>query len=334
MPASISEDGSFIACAGPHGATLYQIEPFGLMKTSWPSKPCVRAHAFLRTGLSLTAVVFGSSPRTVAVHASNLPLPFCELTMTLLVRQVFMNRNRLLVLTSDGSLSIYEVPRLSLLCTLRLGTHAEGACAFNEDLWLVVPCSKLDSKSDLPGASEASPGSVIVYDAMNLALIVCFEAHTLPIQAIALSDNSIATALTTGTIVRVHKVDAQAKTAILSSTWRRGRLPSIIMRLQFSEDSSVLACASRHTVHLFRMGDTNPQAGRWRALPKMPHYASGLVNLQQRSFTSIRVNEQMDETVQLVIGEGKVYILLLQWLHKYMTENNVDYKRVESHLVE
>lgn len=304
------------------------------MKTSWPSKPCIRAHAFLRTGLPLTAVVFGSSPRSILVYASNLSMAVCELTMTLLVLQVFMNRSRLLVLTSEGLLSIYELPRLSLLCSLRVGIRLEGACAFSEDLWLVVPCSKLDPDSELPGAMGATPGSVIVFDALNLALLVSFVAHELPLRAIALSGNLIATALTTGTILRVHKIDANAKTATLSNTWRRGRRPSTILHLQFNGDSSVLACASRHTVHLFHVSQSQTLEGRWRLISKVPHYAIDLVNFLQRSFATIRTDEPMDETVQLVISEGKVHVLLLPWLCKYLTGDHIDYKKVDQYLVE
>lgn len=107
---------------------------------------------------------------------------------------------------------------------------------------------------------QDSNGWVLVYDALNLAPILIFQAHDSSIAKIAISsnnDNKIATASKKGTIVRVFQLKENPDSTFQVkkvTNLRRGHNLARINSLSFHNDNQFLGCGSESdTIHIFKL---------------------------------------------------------------------------------
>lgn len=351
MLTSISPDGSAVVSDSVRGPRLFHLDPFGPVKTPWPDTrvSCVR---LLQPSLvTLTAMVSARDPRTVTVHVNNLWIPVFESTLPAKVLDVCMNRACLVVLTADGTITVYSMPTGSWLRRMRLGRDMSACrnyCALSENNWLVILAAALGTDSDVPRAAEAGVGAVLVYDIESGRTVAVFGAHQQQVVAVAVSGTLVATALATGTIVRLFSIDGVSGTARCLEKWRRGRNPATVTRLLFSHDGGVVACASTHTIHLFRVSEGEgivrkcdgvegdgveddvkegevkegervkegkvkegvEKRERWKFQPRVPHYAKSIANVQPRSFAHARVSEKMDQDVLIAVARNMVWLVV------------------------
>lgn len=127
----------------------------------------------------------------------------------------------------------------------------------NSSLSSLKKKNKLITLDDIKKDSE---GWVIVYDTINLAPVVIFEAHHSAIARICIShrDNKIATASVKGTIIRVFDLkEFEGKVKVHQvKNLRRGHNLVKVNSLSFHSDNHILGCGSEsNTIHLFKIHD-------------------------------------------------------------------------------
>lgn len=165
----------------------------------------------------------------------------CELSFETTILAVRINDKRLVVV-QQRAVSILDLHTAAVLQSLATPPNPSGLVALSpsvDNCWVVFPKS-------------ATTGELVVYDAMTLEARGVVRAHKAPIAALAfnLSGTLLATASTTGTVVRVFAMPSGEKVF----TFRRGTSTSTIHSLAFSRDSSFLAAAgSSPTVHVYRL---------------------------------------------------------------------------------
>jgi autophagy-related protein 18 len=211
---------------------------------------------------SLVAVVgSGSQPtssqRRLRILNTKKKTNICELTFPSAILAVKLNRKRLVVVLLD-QIYIYDISCMKLLHTIETLPNPRGVCdlSSNDDSILVYPAASgsTDSPFHKDHGNDAATGTVLVFDALNIAPLNIVQAHRSPLACIALNSNGslLATASSKGTIVRVFST--------LSGTsigqFRRGSYSAVISILVFRPDSHVLAVGSETgTVHLFRLAE-------------------------------------------------------------------------------
>ena len=115
--------------------------------------------------------------------------------------------------------------------------------------------NKLITLEDIKKDSE---GWVVVYDTINLAPVVIFEAHHSTIARICIShrDNKVATASIKGTIIRIFDLkEFEGKVKVHKvKNLRRGHNLVKVNSLSFHNDNHILGCGSEsNTIHLFKI---------------------------------------------------------------------------------
>lgn len=331
MTTSISSDGSTVAFDSPKGPRLYQLDPFGSIQIPQACEGPTTLIRLLRPShVTLVAIAYAQDPRTVAIYPIALSIPIFESTMSSSVVEVYMNRAHLVILTADGNMTIYSMPQATILRRVHIGSGAVGLCVLSESSWLIVlGVSTRDGNCDLPRAAECSVGAVLVYDINSHETIAVFEAHKLEVIAIASFERYIATALATGTILRVFSLELGTATCI--RTWRRGRNAATVTQLLFSEDGSMVACASSHTIHLFRMENVaRDTEGAWRLKPRVPRYVKAVANVQPRSFAVAHVKETIRKSDLLQVSRDTVWLAVSSRVYSYRVETC---QLVSSHLL-
>jgi autophagy-related protein 18 len=147
--------------------------------------------------------------------------------------------------------NVYALQSLEHLRTLETPQNPRGLAA-------LTPAAAPDDPDLLALPSSPSSGALTAYDlAADGGNAVCeISAHKAPLAAVAWSGDGalLATASTTGTVVRVHALQPGASRLF---SFRRGTTPATIHCLAFSPpgvEPRLLAAASSHgTVHLFRL---------------------------------------------------------------------------------
>lgn len=233
------------------------------------------------------------SPRTLRLVNTRRGTVVCEVSFPTPVLSAQLTRTRLAVLLSQ-QLYVYDLPTLALLRVVdRAPTHCQQVCASGSGsgngrslLVYASPAQRIPSEvrpglttnsvgvaegaSDTNEGSDSEPeenggarnfpsartkhGDVVVYDLEALEPVLVIEAHENAIAALALSSDGalLATASARGTIVRVFST----ATGLKLFQFRRGTYRAQIQSMAFSGDGAYLCvCASRQTVHVFKLGE-------------------------------------------------------------------------------
>jgi len=152
-----------------------------------------------------------------------------------------------LVAVLDGQVHVHALQTLAQLRILEAPPNPKGLAALttcSEPCLLALPAS-------------STTGALRVYDLLvDGGHVICeIPAHKAPLAALAWSHDGgyLATASSTGTVIRVYSMPHAAK----AFTFRRGTYPAAVHCLSFSPegyDPPLLAAASSHgTIHLFRL---------------------------------------------------------------------------------
>lgn len=190
------------------------------------------------------------TPRKLTVLNTSNNEPIQHISFASSVLAIRMNRQRL-VAVLERRTNVYNLQSLAHLRTLEAAPNPKGLAA-------LTPCSEPGDPCLLALPSSATAGSLQVYDlAEDGGNAICeIAAHKAPLAAITWSQDGalLATASTTGTVVRVHAIQPGASRLF---SFRRGSTSAVIHCLAFSPPGTeprLLAAASSHgTVHLFRL---------------------------------------------------------------------------------
>lgn len=156
-----------------------------------------------------------------------------------------------LVVVLERRTNVYALQSLAHLRTLETAPNPRGTCA-------LTPAAEPGDPCLLALPSSGAGGALQVFDlaADGGNALVEISAHKAPLAAITWSQDGalLATASSTGTVVRVHAIQPGASRIF---SFRRGSTPAEVTCLAFSPpgvEPRLLAAASSHgTVHIFRL---------------------------------------------------------------------------------
>lgn len=245
---SFNQDNSCISIGTSEGIRIYHIETH---QTCYRDDIGAVGVAEMLFCTSLLAFVGAGdqpalTPRRLSVINTSSNSVIRDLSFSSSVLAVRLNRQRL-VAVLDGRAHIHALQTLAQLRIIETPPNPKGLAALTPSS---EPCLLA-----LPASNTA--GVLRVYDLLvDGGHVVCeIQAHKSPLAALAWSHNGayLATASTTGTVIRVYSMPHAAK----AFSFRRGTYPAVIHCLAFSPegyDPPLLAAASSHgTIHLFRL---------------------------------------------------------------------------------
>lgn len=232
----------------------------------------------------------GSLPRKLKIVHTKRGTTICDLIFPSTILLVKLSRHRMVVILEE-QIYIYEITTMKLLHTIETSPNTNGLCAVSDvasketgssllaypsppktithDSLIVAGINTnggLNSvQNNIQSVSNAPNriGDVIIFDLESLQPLAVIEAHKSVLAALCLSSDGklLATASDKGTIVRVFNVE----TGVKLFQFRRGTYPTTIYSLTFSKDSYyVVATSASGTVHVFRLGEEELLANKYR----------------------------------------------------------------------
>lgn len=225
---------------------------------------------------SLLAIVYANNPRllsiedasagnaTTATKSPNGNTVRCERAFGSRIIRVELNRRRLVVLTSDGLLHVFDLSSMRLLKSLCVSLNAIPTSTSVSDDVVMNDFMPLCNSFALSNAETAQSnwlvcrnaenvGAIQVYNTIGVRMENMAKVHVGEIQAMSIGPGKselLATASTKGTVIRVWSLpDCRAL-----YSFRRGRNPCTVYSLAFNLTNSRLAVSSNSgTVHLFAL---------------------------------------------------------------------------------
>eukprot|EP00814_Leptocylindrus_danicus_P006932 CAMPEP_0116015154 /NCGR_PEP_ID=MMETSP0321-20121206/6673_1 /TAXON_ID=163516 /ORGANISM="Leptocylindrus danicus var. danicus, Strain B650" /LENGTH=458 /DNA_ID=CAMNT_0003484881 /DNA_START=93 /DNA_END=1469 /DNA_ORIENTATION=+ len=200
-----------------------------------------------------------SSSSTTSARSPNGNTIRCERAFGSRILRVELNRRRLVVLTSDGLLHVFDLSSKSLCVSLNaIPSGSNDYPAAMNDL---MPLSNSFALSNVETAqynwlvcrNAENAGAIQVYNTIGVRMENVAKVHVSEIQAMTIGGGKsevLATASTKGTVIRVWSLpDCRAL-----YSFRRGRNPCTIYSLAFNISTSRLAVSSNSgTIHLFAL---------------------------------------------------------------------------------
>ncbi|MEW5309428.1 MAG: hypothetical protein WDW38_001317 [Sanguina aurantia] len=231
MHVSFNQDCTCVALGSTEGVAIYNLEShltcykhaIGAVSIA-EMLFCTSLVAFVGAGEQPTL-----TPRRLSVLNTSTQKIIQDMNFATRVLAVAMNRQRLVVVVEKKAY-VYALHTLALLRSLETPDNAKGLCALgtcSEPTLLALPAS-----------------------------------DTTAIMAWSPCGRLLASASTTGTVIRVHRLPTAAK----AYTFRRGALNATIHSLAFSpaevEPPLLAVCSSHGSVHIFRLEalDRHPAA--------------------------------------------------------------------------
>lgn len=203
-----------------------------------------------------------TSPRRLRILNTKKKSNICELTFPTAVLSIKLNRKRLVVVLVD-QIYIYDISCMKLLHTIETSPNENALCDLSstDDSILIYPAPgpnvaspfsghDVSRGSPSDGASEA--GTVVLFDALNIAPLNIVKAHKTELASISLNSTGtlFATASTKGTIIRIFNTITGNKI----HEFRRGSYSALIHKLTFNSNSSlIVATSDTETIHIFRL---------------------------------------------------------------------------------
>ncbi|GBF88547.1 autophagy 18 related protein [Raphidocelis subcapitata] len=249
---SFNQDGSCLALATREGLRIFSVDAHAVVYKN-PLGAIRLAEMLFSTSLVAYAGAGEQpalTPRRLTVFNTSSGEAIQHISFASSVLGVLINRQRLVVVLERRA-NVYALQSLEHLRTLETPPNPRG-------LGALTPAAEPGDPDLLALPSSASGGALTVYDlASDGGNAVCeISAHKAPLAALAWSRDGalLATASTTGTVVRVHALQPGASRLF---SFRRGATPATVHCLAFSPpgvEPRLLAAASSHgTVHLFRL---------------------------------------------------------------------------------
>ncbi|KAI8477507.1 MAG: WD40-repeat-containing domain protein [Monoraphidium minutum] len=250
---SLNQDNTCLALATREGLRIYSIDTHQVVYRNSVGALGLAEMLFCT---SLVAYVGAGeqpalTPRKLTVMNTSNEEAIQNISFASSVLAVRMNRQRLVVILERRA-NVYSLDSLSHLRSLETAPNPRGLAALTPAAGPGDPCLLA-----LPAGGGA--GALQVYDvaaADGGNALSEIPAHKAPLAAMAWSSDGalLATASSTGTVVRVHAVQPGASRVF---SFRRGAGRAAVSCLAFSPagvEPRLLAAASDHgTVHIFRL---------------------------------------------------------------------------------
>lgn len=211
---------------------------------------------------SLVAAVGALSPRRLRILNTKKKANICELTFPTAVLSVKLNRKRLVVVLVD-QIYVYDISCMRLLNTIETSPNPRALCDLSsaDDSVLLYPApgplvaspfAMGSGNGSGAGGTDSTVGTVVLFDALNIAPLNIVKAHRAELAAVCLNTAGtlFATASTKGTVIRVFSTLTGRKLA----QFRRGSYQAHVHSLAFDLGARLLAVASdTETVHIFKV---------------------------------------------------------------------------------
>lgn len=177
-----NQDFSHILVSSLTGHRIFNCEPFGEFYALPSDKAKPKPTAFLRMlfSTSLTVIVPKDETGTRLLHVYNLKTnsKICELTFTLDIVDLMLNRRRLIVFLEVGQIYIYDLSSIRLVKVLDVNSFlqpdgrrqpVQAALSANDNSLLVIPVLMISAQTDLfdttgngSRGSSSHPGTPIL----------------------------------------------------------------------------------------------------------------------------------------------------------------------------
>ncbi|ONH66393.1 Autophagy-related protein 18 [Cyberlindnera fabianii] len=304
---SFNQDFSCLCAGSDTSLRIYNVDPFG--ECFELGEGASVAQMLFSTSL-VTVVGAGTgkpsqSTRRLRILNTKKKATICELTFPTAVLSVKLNRKRLVVVLVD-QIYVYDISCMKLLHTIETSPNELALCdlSSSDDSILLYPApgpsvaSPFDTLPPLPNASSnatvtstssnittvsssgtrdakkgSETGTVVLFDALNIAPLNIIKAHKTELAVMALNSTGtlLATASNKGTIIRVFNTLSGTRVA----EFRRGSYSAQIHSLTFDTGSNLLAAASEtETIHIFKLDTTaTASATSITATSTSPHAA-------------------------------------------------------------
>eukprot|EP00815_Leptocylindrus_aporus_P002488 CAMPEP_0116058562 /NCGR_PEP_ID=MMETSP0322-20121206/5268_1 /TAXON_ID=163516 /ORGANISM="Leptocylindrus danicus var. apora, Strain B651" /LENGTH=478 /DNA_ID=CAMNT_0003542763 /DNA_START=356 /DNA_END=1792 /DNA_ORIENTATION=- len=215
---------------------------------------------------SLIVVVYAKNPRLLSVEDASMNKVRCERAFETKIVRVELNRMRLVVLTADGMLHVFDLATMKLLSSIPVVASSNATRLLSMNYSGVAGMFfKLSDRTNASGHSNwlvcrnvDMLGSVKVYNAISVKMENIVKAHVNEVAHMALGgsgsqDNTneiLVTASSKGTIIRIFALpNCQELYSV-----RRGMSSSHIYSIALDPCSRrLLVSSSTGTVHLFNI---------------------------------------------------------------------------------
>ncbi|EFJ51387.1 hypothetical protein VOLCADRAFT_103431 [Volvox carteri f. nagariensis] len=268
---SFNQDCSCVALGSQQGVHIYNVDTHKL---------CYR---YAIGAVSIVEMLFCTSlvgfvgageqpaltPRKLTVMNTSASRVIQELSYPISVLAVRMNRQRLVVVTSQA-VHVYCLSKLACLRVIETENNPGGCCALtccHEPNLLALPSSSRTGTVRIYDLTQEGQGNVLSEVQAHQSPVVAAFKDTfwsvLRLTVLAWSSDGglLATATAKGTLIRVHRMPRAAR----SHSFRRGATSATIQSLAFGPVGlpvQLLVAASSHgTVHVFRLEDPEPCGG-------------------------------------------------------------------------
>eukprot|EP01029_Cantina_marsupialis_P027781 TRINITY_DN773992_c0_g1_i1.p1 TRINITY_DN773992_c0_g1~~TRINITY_DN773992_c0_g1_i1.p1 ORF type:complete len:343 (-),score=66.29 TRINITY_DN773992_c0_g1_i1:17-1045(-) len=321
LTTSFNQDGACISVGNSSGYAIYKCSPFGccLVDAGGGIGVCEMLFTTSLVALVGAGLKPAFSPRRLRLFNTKTETSICEVTCDSAIRQVCLNRSRLVTILED-KIHIFDLNSMKVLQTLETMPNVKGLAKLSAD----------EKKSILVFPSSKDSGQLLVYDALNLNVLNVINAHKTSLATVALNNDGtlLATASEKGTIVRVFSLPTGRRIA----SFRRGSTPCALHSLAFSPDSQFVACSgSSSTVHVFQLPSA-PPAKKTLISSLLPETVSDYVE-SSRDFVSARLkNDSVGETqCKLTLVDEQLHLYVLSG-HKYFFDFIIDIKKKDCYL--
>lgn len=283
---NFNQDFSCLSVGTENEFKIYNVDPFGECFELGELNACLINQCYTNelretdSGANVSEMLFSTSlvaivgvgnkpttsPRRLRILNTKKKSNICELTFPTAVLSMKLNRKRLVVILVD-QIYIYDISCMKLLHTIETSPNEHALCdlSSSDDSILIYPAPgpnvaspfSVNDSNDSGNKSPSSNGSqevgtVVLFDALNIAPLNIIKAHKTDLASISLNSNGtlFATASTKGTIIRVFNTVTGNKV----NEFRRGSYSALIHRLTFNLNSSlIVATSDTETVHIFKL---------------------------------------------------------------------------------
>ncbi|ODQ63008.1 hypothetical protein WICANDRAFT_25761 [Wickerhamomyces anomalus NRRL Y-366-8] len=316
---NFNQDFSCLSVGTENEFKIYNVDPFG---------ECFE----LDSGANVSEMLFSTSlvaivgvgnkpttsPRRLRILNTKKKSNICELTFPTAVLSMKLNRKRLVVVLVD-QIYIYDISCMKLLHTIETSPNENALCdlSSSDDSILIYPAPgpnvaspfSVNDSNDSGNKSPSSNGSqevgtVVLFDALNIAPLNIIKAHKTDLASISLNSNGtlFATASTKGTIIRVFNTVTGNKV----NEFRRGSYSALIHRLTFNLNSSlIVATSDTETVHIFKLLPDDD-------LGIIPRSVNSNVKVNPRRHPSItdRIYQNLPKNISSILEPQRDYAFL------------------------
>lgn len=251
---------------------------------------------------SLLALVYAKNPRLLSIEDVSMNNMRCEKVFTSNIVRVDLNRVRVVVLTADGILHVFDLASMRLLNSVAVVPSTQARRVFKNPIsgdpgrFFILSClTNTAAHNWLVCRNVECAGAIIVFNAMNMKMENMTKAHVHEITSMAVGSSEVIASgneareilVTTGkgTIIRVWSLPDCSPLYSL----RRGLNSCIIYSLALNPRGDLLAVSSSSgTIHIFSLADVKVSVD---AHQKSSVSSSGPKISQSKSLMKIRLKK-------------------------------------------